>query len=207
MSVDVVALGGGILFLLTAIVGGGFTIREIALPRVPRWARAVSAVCGILLLVPFTLGIVGRGPAPDEPVAAVGGQDRRPPPAGRSGIEVDPAPATSGDHLELRGLAVSVRNDPPRAGDTLTVKYSLTNVGEEPVQLEYTFAGARDPAGNHADSEGGNENRVLGRGEAVQVEGRIFLGEPGAWRVWPCYALPGDRYCPNRWKAFVVAVR
>src|SRR6266508_258344 len=112
MSVEVVALGGGIFFLVMAIVGGGFAIREISMPRVPSWARMASGVFGILLLLPFLLamlrGVQGSGPR-TEP--GVGGQ---PPPHGASGIEVDAEPEITGDQVRLTGLAALVRNDPPR---------------------------------------------------------------------------------------------
>jgi hypothetical protein len=32
------------------------------------------------------------------------------------------------------------------------------------------------------------------------------LGFPGPWTLWPCYHLRGDRYCPDKWKAFSVLV-
>lgn len=61
MSTEVVALAAGILFVLVAIVGGGFAIREISVPTVPHWARVASAVFGILLLLPFLLTLFRSG--------------------------------------------------------------------------------------------------------------------------------------------------
>jgi hypothetical protein len=40
---------GGI-FLLIAIVGGGFTAKELTVPKVPTWARAASFIVGTFLL-------------------------------------------------------------------------------------------------------------------------------------------------------------
>jgi hypothetical protein len=204
MSVEVVALGGGIFFLVMAIVGGGFAIREISMPRVPSWARVASGVAGILLLLPFLLALLRGGVGEDSgsrTKAGVGGPSSQ---HGAGGIEVDSEPETTGDQLRLTGLAASVRNDPPRVGDTITVSYSLTNVGQERIQLDSTFVGARGPGNKHADAEDGNEGRAVQPGETIQAQGKVFLGNAGTWTLWPCYVLVGDRYCPNKWKAFNV---
>jgi hypothetical protein len=203
MSAEVVALAGGILFVLVAIVGGGFTLRELVMPRVPHWARVASAVFGLLLLLPFVLTVVNGQIDKDARPVSDSGSDQPPPrQQGSGGIELDTEPATTGDNIRITDLAATVRNDPPRVGDTVTVDYSLTNVGSEPARMDYTFVGARDPADENRDSEDENENRVLSPGETVQASGRIFLNSAGAWLIFPCYLLTGDRYCPDEWKAF-----
>jgi hypothetical protein len=204
MSVQVVALGGGILFVLVAIVGGGFAIREIVLPKVPRWARAASGVFGILLLLPFMLNLLPGRIAGDSLVA--NGVDSRPSVQGGGGIEIDTEPETTSDQIRLTGLSASVRNEPPRVGDTVTIRYSLTNTGTDLAQLEYTFVGARNPAGGHADAEDGNEQRAMKPAETIQVNGTVFLDKAGTWTMWPCYVLVGDQFCPDKWKAFSVLV-
>jgi hypothetical protein len=204
MSVQVVALAGGILFVLVAIVGGGFAIREIVLPKVPRWARAASGVFGILLLLPFMLALLRGGTTGDPPVAAAAGVLASG--SGAGGIEIDTEPETTSDQIRLTGLSASVRNNPPRVGDTVTVKYSLTNTGAGPAQLEYTFVGARNPAEGHADAEDGNEERAIQPAETIQADGKVFLDKAGTWTLWPCYVLAGDRFCPDKWKAFSILV-
>jgi hypothetical protein len=56
MSIELLAFFFGILLLFVAIVGGGFEVRELKVPRVGRIARMVSAVAGVLFL---TLGFSG----------------------------------------------------------------------------------------------------------------------------------------------------
>jgi hypothetical protein len=204
MSVEVVALGGGIFFLAMAIVGGGFAIREISMPRVPNWARVASGVFGIVLLLPFLLAMMRGGVNEDPDTRIAAGVRHQPARPGASGIEIDTEPETTGDQVRLTGLSASVRNDPPRVGDTITVGYSLTNVGQDRIQLEYTFVGARDPGNSHADAEDDNEDRTVQPGETIQVQGKVFLGNAGTWTLWPCYVLQGDRFCPDKWKAFSV---
>ena len=53
MSPEAVALVGGLLFLLIAIVGGGFSAKEVMIPGVPRWARIASLAVGMALVVPY----------------------------------------------------------------------------------------------------------------------------------------------------------
>lgn len=43
-----ITLGG--LFLLIAIVGGGFTAKELTVPKVPTWARIASGIVGVFLV-------------------------------------------------------------------------------------------------------------------------------------------------------------
>jgi hypothetical protein len=126
--------------------------------------------------------------------------------AGGGGIEVDSTPVTSGDGIRLTGLrAVSRRDpDPPSVGDTITVSYSLTNVGDRRLQLEYTFVGVRNPANDNMDTEDMNEGRALAPGETVNAQGRILLDSAGRWQLWPCYVLSGDRFCPDKWQVFFV---
>jgi hypothetical protein len=204
MSTEVVALAGGMLFLLVAIVGGGFAIREISMPRVPHWARVACGVFGLLLLVPFALslmreGAIGRATAPPA-------VEFTPSQGSSGGIEVDAEPSTSPEQIQLIGLSVTVRNDPPRVGDTVAVRYSLTNLGSAPMRFEYTFVGARDTADENKDAEVENEGRTLAVGETIHAGGRVFLESPGTWTVWPCYLLSGDRYCPDRLKAVTFIV-
>jgi hypothetical protein len=74
MSEVVVALGGGILFALVAVVGGGFTVKEIVIPKVPNWARVVSGAVGAFLLaLPFVLTTLGERIGQDTAPSAEGG--------------------------------------------------------------------------------------------------------------------------------------
>lgn len=204
MSTEVVALAGGMLFLLVAIVGGGFAIREISMPKVPHWARVACGVFGLLLLVPFALSLLREGATGST--TAPPGAVFTPSQESSEGIEVDAEPSTSPEQIQLSGLSVTVRNDPPRVGDTVTVGYSLTNLGSAPMRFEFTFVGTRDAADENKDAEAENEGRTLAVGETIDAGGRVFLDSPGTWTVWPCYLLSGDRYCPGRWKAVTFIV-
>jgi len=174
------------------------------MPKVPNWARLVAGIVGVLLVLPFMLTAFGG--YGDRDAASPAENGGRPHSEARSGVEIDSEPATSPDQIRLTGLAALVRNEPPRVGDTITVTYSLTNVGNQPVQLEDTFVGARNPADENRDSEDVNEGRLLAPGETGLAEGKIFLDSAGTWLLWPCYALPGERYCPDEWKSFAFIV-
>ena len=47
MSSDTIGLLAASVFLLIAVVGGGFTIKELSVPTVPTWARVVAGVLGV----------------------------------------------------------------------------------------------------------------------------------------------------------------
>jgi hypothetical protein len=66
MNMDVLSYVFGIVLLFIAIVGGGFEVRELKVPRVGRVARAVSGVTGVLfLLIGFAVsGAASPNPSP-----------------------------------------------------------------------------------------------------------------------------------------------
>jgi len=47
---ETIGLVAGVLFLLIAVVGGGFTVKELQIPRVPMPARVTSGVLGIAFI-------------------------------------------------------------------------------------------------------------------------------------------------------------
>jgi hypothetical protein len=122
------------------------------------------------------------------------------------GIDVDSSIVTSAEGLELSGLTAVTRRepDPPQVGDTVTVSYSLKNVGEQPIQLANTFVGVRDPANTNRDTEDVNEGTTLEPGESVTAHGRVLLDAAGKWQLWPCYALSDGTLCRDKWQVFFV---
>jgi hypothetical protein len=77
MTPELLAFFFGILLLFVAIVGGGFEMRELKVPRVGKIARIASAVAGVFFLaigLPGTSGQLGTTLEPvkaDEPVEEV----------------------------------------------------------------------------------------------------------------------------------------
>jgi hypothetical protein len=178
--------------------------------------RGAKETAGRLRARPWILAGIGAGIVLVIVIAVVVANSLRPPTPGGSaadgqvrttgGIDVDSSTVTSPEDLQLGGLtAVSRREpDPPQVGDTVTVNYSLTNVGEQPVQLAYTFVGVRDPADSNRDTEDVNEGATLKPGETVKAQGRVLLDAAGGWQLWPCYALSDGTLCPDKWRVFFV---
>jgi hypothetical protein len=129
---------------------------------------AVGVVLILVLIVAITANS-GTTPSPTENASDGQGTTQ----AG-GGIEVDSTPVTSGDRIRLTGLKAVSRNNPPLVGDTIAVSYSLTNVGKQRIQLEYTFVGARNAANDRKDTEDMNEGRALAPGETVNAQGRVL---------------------------------
>jgi hypothetical protein len=122
-------------------------------------------------------------------------------------IEVNSGSVTSPDRIRLSGLKAVSHPDPPAVGSTITVSYSLTNVGTDPVQLDRTFVGARNATRAHRDSEGMHQGRTLAPGETIDAQDEIPTDSAGTWQLWPCYELTGGGICPDEWQAFPVTVR
>jgi hypothetical protein len=175
--------------------------------RLSTRARILAGVgVGVVLLLLIVAVVANSQTTPPPTENATDGQGTT---QASGGIEVDSTPVTSPDGIKLTGLrAVSRRDpDPPLVGDTVTVSYSLTNVGEQPLQLESTFVGARNPADDNINIEDMNEKRVLAPGETVNAQGRILLDSAGTWQLWPCYLLSGERYCPDKWQVISILAK
>lgn len=164
-------------------------------------AGGVVGVVLILLIVAIVANSQTTSSPNATPIDRQGGTEAS------GGIEVDSLPVTSGDGIRLTGLKAVSRNSPPSVGDTITVSYSLTNVGDQRIQVEYTFVGARNASDDNKDTEDMNEGRVLAPGETVNAQGRVLLDSAGAWELWPCYELSGGRQCPDKWQVFFVLAK
>jgi len=156
-----------------------------------RWLLAAGAGALLVLLIVVIVLATRSDDSTSSSAGSGGGQ----------GIEVDATPVTTDDELELTDLTVESRNDPPRVNDTVTVSYSLTNVGAQPIELEYTFVGARDAAGDNHDAEDMNEGETLEPGQTISANGRVLIDSEGRWDVWPCYLLTNGNFCPDEWQA------
>jgi hypothetical protein len=168
-------------------------------------ARILAGVGVGVVLILLVVAIVANSQTTPSP--AENATDQQGTTQAGGGIEVDSTPVTSGDGIRLTGLEAVSRNNPPLVGDTISVSYSLTNVGKQRIQLEYTFVGARNAANDRKDTEDMNEGRVLAPGETVDAQGRVFLDSVGTWQLWPCYVLSGERFCPDKWQAFFVLAK
>lgn len=170
-------------------------------------ARILAGVSvGVVLLLLIVAVVANSQTTPPADENATDGQGTT---QASGGIEVDSTPDTSPDELRLTGLKAVSRHDPdpPQVGDTVTVSYSLTNVGNQRIQLEFTFVGVRNPADDNMDTEDMNEGRVLAPGETVNAQGRVPLESAGKWELWPCYELSGGRQCPDKWQVFFVLAK
>ena len=170
----------------------------------PRRPRGLAPVIAVVAVVVAVLAVIAA-------IVVISGDDDEADEADDAaeqsgGIEFDDSPETSPDSLELSGLDVDVRNDPPLEDDTLTLSYALTNTTDEPVEFAYTFVGARNPDDEVVDPEDMNEEVVLEPGETLEAEGRVFLDSAGTWQVWPCYELAGGEVCPDKWRVITFSV-
>ena len=199
MEVENLALLAGILFILIAVVGGGFSIKEVTIPRVPGWARIVALLAGVLFVAPFFVGRYGTAP----PGTAGSGLP------GMQPIYVDTQPDRSAHNLELNRLEVRSAHHPPRVNDRVEVSFTLKNVGTAPIAFQETFVAARSPGTENRDFGHGHERLTLGPNETVLVKANMIADAPGVWQFWPCYILQGgseEDYCPSRWRAFPVSI-
>ncbi|WP_107773689.1 hypothetical protein [Nocardioides sediminis] len=208
MSEETIALTMGSLFLLIAIVGGGFSVERAQIPQVPTWARVVSSVIGASFLAFFayaTLGGSGVTPvvdrATDSVVERQAPTEARPP---ADGIHRDAGPHATASGIELTDLVASWQ-DPLVVNDTLAIGYRLTNAGDTSVELEYVFVGVRDPADTNRDKEV-DQLVTLAPGDSIDLQTTLLLDQEGVWSIWPCFGIAGGTECPDEWRAFEVAV-
>jgi hypothetical protein len=112
----------------------------------------------------------------------------------------------SSDDIELSDVEHSVGSRRPVVGDTVTVSFTLTNVGDDGVTLEGSFVGARNAADDNLDTDYSNVDTELAPGDSVGTEAQIQFDSAGTWLFWPCYALTNGSACPDEWGAFRITV-
>lgn len=207
MSSDTIGLLAASVFLLIAVVGGGFTVKELSVPTVPTWARVVAGVLGVLFAVPFALNLVDSDDAGVLAAGTAGGSDEviAPSVGGTVQIHQDSQPDTSPESISLVEVVATAPSGEPTVMDRVTVTFTFENAGDVPVTLDNTFVGARGPGDEWADFGEGHYGAVLQPGEQLTVTSGKIVDGPGIWTFWPCYQV-GDGLCPDEWRAFEVAV-
>ena len=120
-------------------------------------------------------------------------------------VATEPA-TTSPDGLQLAGRSLTSPHDPPQLGDTVTVRFTLTNTTDQPIEMSGgTFVAARDPADVNLDTDPANVGTILEPGQSVDTEGQIPITASGRWQFWPCYESAVG-VCPDYWTVFNVDV-
>jgi hypothetical protein len=212
MTSDTIGLLAAVLFLLIAVVGGGFTVKELTIPKVPNAGRVLAGLLGVLFAVPFVLsqaGADGQAGAASRVQLSAAQPSHGPQHGDEAVLWVDDQPDVTRDSIQLLGLEATSPRADVAVGDRVTVTFSLKNVAQAPRELAYTFVGARDPADEWSDFGEGNRSRVLRPGETVSVRTSIIPDEPGTWKLWPCYTIQredGEHFCPDEWRAFTIPV-
>jgi hypothetical protein len=219
MDAEVVALLGGLLFLLLALVGGGFTVKEIIMPTIPKWARAACLLVGVTLVVVSFVRFdsqpeqavvteVGAPAASPQTTPTVSATSASPAPGFPVVIYGDPSDSTAEEHgIQVSGLRASAQDAAVGVGEQILVEFSFENVGTAPVTFGETFIGVRTPGDDWADTGAENQGAVLEPGDVLDVSSTVPFGAPGTWKLWPCYILEaGSEECPDEWQRFFVTV-
>jgi hypothetical protein len=190
-----ILLLAGIGFLLIAVVGGGFEIKEIKIPIVPRWARILSGLLGMI----FCGLSVADFPQPPPP----------PPPRGQFVYE-DKNQDTNSHQLKFLTLTAKSKNNPPQVGDQLTVEFTLQNVSDQPIKILGTYVTAYDPSEQNKDFGFSSRNILLLPQEIITTKGSMIVSVPGTWELGPHYAI-GENWdialYPGHWHRFSVHVQ
>lgn len=127
-------------------------------------------------------------------------------PGARESIVATVPATTSPEGLQLAGRSLTSPHDPPQLGGTVTVRFTLTNTTDQPIEMSGgTFVAARDPADVNLDTDPANVGTILEPGQSVDTEGQIPLTAAGRWQFWPCYESAVG-VCPDYWTVFTVDV-
>jgi regulator of protease activity HflC (stomatin/prohibitin superfamily) len=191
MDPNTIALLAGILFILIAIVGGGFVIKEIKIPKVPRWARIISGFLGLIFCFPFVIQVVNQIIPSDNNTD-------------RTIYSYKDSNITIHGFKLLNVLAKSVHK-PPQVNDHITVEFTLQNVSKNPIKVLETFIIGRGPDGNNRDFGYTNENKTIQPNEKILTKDSIIVDVPGVWEFGPSYDLGNETY-PGEWQRFQVRV-
>lgn len=113
-------------------------------------------------------------------------------------------PDVSDDLMRLADFSVN-GNAPLQTGDTITVKFTLQNYGQQDLQLgsKGLFAAARNPEGANADFGFSYTDSTLEYGGVRTIEVETALDKAGSWKVWPSYHLElaaAEKFGPDEWQ-------
>lgn len=199
MDIEQIALLAGILFILIGVVGGGFTLKEISIPRVPAWARAVSMAIGLIFVGVFFYDRMTGAPRENG-----GNGELRV-------IHADDQPDRSRHGLRLTQLTARSDREAPRVDSLIAIEFALQNVSEEPITFSETFVAARSPSEENRDFGYSHQGLTLAPNETIRVKANLIVDAAGNWAFWPCYILADggtdeENYCPARWRSFPVRV-
>ena len=161
------------------------------------------------LRVAVPLLVTGVAVAIGALVLAGRDQSNSSPASSEAEVHSDPEPHVSTDEIELSRLLATGEHTEPEVGDQIEIGFSLKNVGSEPVTLDETFIGARNPDGSAEDFGSENEGQVFAPGDVLEISRSVVVDAPGVWRFWPCYTLsarPEPIGCPAEWRSFDVSV-
>lgn len=211
MTLQGIVFIAGAVFILIAIIGGGFTIKDLKFPAVPKSGRIGSGIVGVIFIFyAFLMSPTSTNLPPRDP--------RLPPSSGSPAMPIlheedQPYESNRGDGIEVSKLIARGEHEPLQLDDLITVQYTLQNIGEIPITLEYIFVGGLDPEKDKYNLPGLGEfevNETLQPGEEYSFEKSSTLPETGVWTLFPCYrtagAPPLEGYCPDLWRSFPVKV-
>jgi|LGOV01.1.fsa_nt_gb hypothetical protein len=189
LTPETILLLAGIIFILIAIVGGGFEIGGIKIPTVAKWARIVSGFLGVVFCGLFIIITINSNNDSD----------------GEKIIYQDRVPDVSIHGFKLIEVVAKCVHNPPRINDRITVEFRLQNVSNNPIKVLETFVVGRDPDGNNKDFAHSNEEKIIQPSERIETKDSIIVNVPGEWRFGPSYHLENDIY-PGEWRRFSVSV-
>lgn len=198
MTSETATLLVGVLFLLIAIVGGGFSAKEVTIPAVPRWARIVSAILGSAFTLLFVYSTFS------SKVSNL--------PGGTTIIYANSQPDVTPHNITFVQLEAKAAHNPPLVNDTVTVKFILKSVGKTPIEFDSgTFIAVRNPSGQTVFTPRLNANRVIQPNETIETETSAAVDSKGSWELNPCYKLKDESieggFCPEGWKGFILTVQ
>jgi hypothetical protein len=208
LAPNTITLLAGVLFLLIAVVGGGFTIERMQIPPVPRWSRIAAGVLGVAFLAGFLVSSLhsaqqepGRAAADVAPTQTTSS----PTPGGTQTVELFrfAGPERSPDGLELVEFIATSSHSEPGVGDVITIRFTLRNSSPHPIRVS-PFVAARSPSDANKDT-GQSAPRALTPGENIPTSASLVADQKGSWSFWPCYDL-GSRECPDEWQLHRVTV-
>lgn len=196
MDPKTIELLAGIIFLLIAVVGGGFVIEKLKIPRVPPWARIISGFLGLIFFILYINFKPSLPPPPPD-------RDRE------HIIYEDKEPDTNFHNIRFLTLTAKCVHDPPRVNDRVTVEFKLQNAADKPIKILGTYVTAYDPSEQNRDFGFSNKNKLLMPQEVIKTKGSVIVSVPGTWELGPHYALrekwDGEHY-PGHWKRFPLPV-
>ena len=128
LTVQVIAFIAGSVFILIAIIGGEFTVKELNVPTVSKAGRIVSGIVGVLFIsMSILMALIPSFPVESSPGERSANDST---PHREEVVYLDDTMVTSPSGIKVSRIRALSQNNPPQVNDRITITFHFRMLNE-----------------------------------------------------------------------------